>query len=557
MTLSTRVREIREIGDRLFAQRGSLLNLWQETALNFYPERADFTTKRHLGAEFAEHLMTGSPALARRDLANSLSSMLRPRGQPWFYARTKDETINKDRGCKMWLDHVSDVCRNIMYDPRAKFIRATKEGDNDFATFGQTVLSVDMNKNRDGLIYRCWHLRDVAWAENDELEVDTVHHNWKVTARDLVRKYGGKVDLSQAVKTAADKEPFKEIACRRVVMPASDYDLAQPSRRKKLPFVVLMIDCENDTLLEEVPAKRINYALPRWQTVSGSQYAHSPATVIALPDARLLQQITLTLLEAGQKTVDPPLIATREMISGGVNVYAGGVTWVDAEYDERLGEVLRPMTIDAKGLNWGVDREERIQQMIHKAFFLDQLGLPDLSGEKMTAYETRIRLEEYTRRALPLFEPMESEYNGALCDLTFEIAMEEGAFGSPFDMPPQLRGQEVQFQFESPIQAASKRANAQVFQQSAQLLAIAAQIDQSAVHDFDVRTAFRDALDGTGAPAEWIVPKEQADQVAQQAQEAAAQQNELSQTIGAVTAGADAAGRSGDAIQKLQMAGVI
>lgn len=554
--MKQRCREIREIGDRLFTQRKSLLSLWQEIALNFYPERADFTSSRHVGAEFAEHLMTGVPSLARRDLANSLSSMLRPRGQPWFYARTKDETINKDQSCRVWLDHVSDVTRNIMYNPKAKFVRATKEGDNDFATFGQTAISVDLNSGRDGLLYRCWHLRDLAWVENDELEIDTVHHNWKITARDLCRRYG-KADLSQAVKDAAEREPFKEVNCRRIVMRADDYEMTKPSQRKKLPFVALLIDCDNDTLLDERMVKRINYAIPRWQTVSGSQYAHSPATVIALPDARLLQQITLTLLEAGQKAVDPPMVATREVVTGGVNFYAGGITWIDAEYDERMGEAIRPMNIDTKGLHWGVDREERMEQLIHKAFFLDQLGLPDLSGEKMTAYETRIRLEEYTRRALPLFEPMEGEYNGALCDLTFEIAMEEGAFGSPFDMPQALRGQDVQFQFESPIQAASKRANAQVFQQSAQLLSIAAQIDQNAVHDFDVRTAFRDALDGTGAPAEWIVPKEQADQNVQQASEAAQQEQALAQTIGAVNSGADAAGKSGEAIQKLQMAGVI
>lgn len=553
--MKQRVREVREIGDRLFSQRRSLLNLWQETALQFYVERADFTTSRHIGSEFAEHLMTGEPALARRDLANSLSSMLRPRGQPWFYARTKDETINKDQAAKTWLDHASDVIRNIMYNPKARFVRATKEGDNDFATFGQCVISIDLRRDRRGLLYRCWHLRDVAWAENDELEIDTVHHEWKITARDMAGRYPDKV--AQAVKDCCEKEPFREIKCRRVLMPADDYDLATPSRSRKTPFVAILVDCENDVVLSEAPAKRINYAIPRWQTVSGSQYAHSPATVIALPDARLLQQITLTLLEAGQKAVDPPLIATREMIAGGVNMYAGGITWVDADYDERMGEVLRPLGIDAKGLNWGVDQHDRLKQIIDKAFFLDQLGLPDLTGEKMTAFETRIRLEEYTRRALPLFEPMESEYNGALCDLTFEIAMEEGAFGSPFDMPQALRGQEVQFQFESPIQAASKRANAQVFQQSAQLLAIAAQIDPNAVHDFDVRTAFRDALDGTGAPADWIVAREQADEIVQQAAEAASQEAEMAQTIGAVNAGAEAAGKSGEAIQSLQMAGVV
>ena len=119
--------------------------------------------------------------------------------------------------------------------------------------------------------------------------------------------------------------------------------------------------------------------IPRWQTVSGSQYAHSPATVAALPDARLLQSITLTLLEAGQKAVDPPMIAVQEAIVGGVNVYAGGVTYVDAEYDERLGEVLRQLGGDASkgGLNFGVETAQDIREMISQAFFLNKINLPE------------------------------------------------------------------------------------------------------------------------------------------------------------------------------------
>lgn len=543
-----RVQDIRKAGDKLFSERRSLDSLWQATSEQFYPERADFTVSRHLGNEFADHLMTGMPSLIRRDLANNLSSMLRPRGQPWFYGRTKDETINEDPTARRWLDWASDVQRNIMYDPKARFVRATKEGDNDFATFGQTVITVELRLDRAGLIYRCWHLRDVAWTESDEQEIDHIHHNWSMQAVDMVKKYGEKA--SSKVRDCVDKEPYKKIKCRRVVMPADEYDLKFGKSQRKLPYVVVLVDCENEVILEERPLKRTGYVIPRWQTVSGSQYAHSPATVIALPDARLLQQISLTLLEAGQKAVDPPMVATREAVAGGVNMFPGGVTWVDAEYDERLGEALRPINIDSGGLNWGVDREERIQRFIEKAFFLDQLGLPDLSGEKMTAYETRIRLEEYTRRALPLFEPMESEYNGALCDVTFEIAMDEGAFGSPFDMPQVLKGKEIQFQFESPIQAASKRANAQVFQQSAQLLAIAAQIDPAARHDFDVRTAFRDALDGSGAPAEWIVPQDVADQAVAQEREQQAMQAEIEQTIGSI----GAAGQAGESVGKAAQA---
>ena len=41
--------------------------------------------------------------------------------------------------------------------------------------------------------------------------------------------------------------------------------------------------------------------------------------------------------------VDPPIRAVGQVIFPGVHCYAGGITWVDAEYDERIGAALSPL----------------------------------------------------------------------------------------------------------------------------------------------------------------------------------------------------------------------
>ncbi len=551
--LKTRTREIVEQGDRLFAKRTSIVSRWQDIAEQFYPERADFTTKNDLGEDFAGHLMSGFPAMCRRDLANQIGAMLRPRGQTWFKPITTHDWINEDQAAKQWLDYAARVMRVAIYDTQSGFVRATREGDHDFATFGQAVLQVEPNRDLSGLLYRCWHLRDVAWCENAHLQIDKIHRKQKLSARDLIRLFKGKGEISQAVYTAAEKDPYKEFNVQHVVMPADDYDM-EGGKRKRMPFVSLYVDMDNETILEEVPAKRTGYVIPRWQTVSGSQYAHSPATVIAIPDARMLQRMTLTLLEAGEKIVDPPMVAVGEHVQGGINTWAGGVTYVGADYDERTGEVLRPMSTDAKGLQWGTDREMRIQEMITRAFYLNQIHLPDVSGE-MTAYETQKRVEEYIRNALPLFEPMEVEYNGGICDTTFEMLLELGAFGNLYDeMPEILQGQDIRFSFESPLQAAQSRANSAAFQQTAQVLATAAQLDPNIHYVVDLDKATRDAIEGTGAPADWLVPKDKADASKQQASAAQAQQAQDAELMGQLGAGAEIAGKAGGAMQAINEA---
>lgn len=551
--MKTRVRDLIAQGDKLFVKRQPLLSVWQTIAENFYPIRADFTSSHTMGDEFASHLMTGRPVMAHRDLGNALSSMLRPRGTPWFHARTGDEDLNDDSDVRQWLDDKTEVMRRIMYDQRSQFVRATKQGDNDFAAFGQCVISVDPNRYLDGLLYRSWHLKDCAWCENSELVIDVFHRNWKIEAREMMRLFPKTV--SSKVKQLKDKEPYREIPCRHIVVPADDYDLTtdKPINKRRLPFVSIYVDCENETILEEVPARSLDYVIPRWVTVAGSQYAYSPATVVALPDARMLQQITLTLLEAGQKAVDPPLKATQEAIVGGVNVMAGGITWTDAEYDERLGKAIEPLLGEPGALNWGVDREERIEKLIAEAFYLNRLVLPDAGQGDMTKFEVQKRMEEYIRGALPLFEPMEVEYNGALCEKTWDHAWAMGAFGPPEEIPEQLAGHEITWQFESPLQAANERAKSQAFVEASNLLALAAQLDPTAKHRFNVGKAFGEALMGTGAPADWVISEEDAAQAVAAEQQAMAMQ----QMAGMVGTGAQIAQDVGKAGQELQIAGMV
>lgn len=551
--MKSRCREIVEQGKKLFTKREPIISRWQEIAEQFYPERADFTSAHDGSEDFAGHLMSGFPAMCRRDLANQIGAMLRPRGHTWFKPITTHDWINEDQNAKQWLDYAARVMRVAIYDTKSGFVRATREGDHDFATFGQCVIQIEPNYDLSGVMYRAWHLRDVAWCENASLEVDVIHRKQNLEARQIVKLFKGKGEIHSSVTEALEKDPYKEFCIHHVVMPSDEYDM-KVGNRSRFPFVSIYVDVENETILEEVPAKRTGYVIPRWQTVSGSQYAHSPATVIAIPDARMLQRMTLTLLEAGEKIVDPPMVAVGEHVQGGINTWAGGVTYVDADYDERTGEVLRPMSTDAKGLQWGTDREMRVQEMITRAFYLNQIHLPDVSGE-MTAYETQKRVEEYIRNALPLFEPMEVEYNGALCDTTFEMLLELNAFGNLYEeMPDVLQGQDIRFSFESPLQAAQSRANSAAFQQTAQVLATAAQLDPNIRYVVDLDKATRDAIEGTGAPADWLVPKEQSDQAKQQAAAAQAQQAQDAEMIGQLGAGADIAQRAGGAMQAINEA---
>lgn len=530
--MKTRVQELLQIGDQLYSKRFPLLTLWQSFAENFYPIRADMTRSRYISEEFASYLMTGRPVLAHRELSNALSSILRPRGMQWFQPRTAIDSINEDQACKEWLDRAGATMRRVMYDRASQFTRATKEGDADYILFGQCVIEPRLNTRRTGMLYRTWHLRDCVWAENADLAIDQFHRKWKLDARALYKLYPDTV--APEVKTKAEKDPFTEINCRVIVLPADEYDCygkdedtASSSNRGSNAFVQIVIDEDHQSILEETPRPDLGYVIPRWITIGGfSQYAYSPTAIIALPDARMLQQMTLTLIEIGQKIVDPPMIAVGDAIQGGTNLYAGAINWVDPDYDERTGEVLRPITLNGEGLQWGTEYEDKIERVVNEAFFLNVLNLPEFDGKAMTAYEVSERMKEYIRRATPLFEPMDLEYNGRLCQTTFDMLDRVGAFGSHLDRPPALRGQKIEFKFANPLVQAEAESKVVSFTKMAQLLGAVMQFDPSVRADVNFDRAFRGVYEGTGAPAEWLEDQDKAAAVKAQAraQQAAAQQ---------------------------------
>jgi len=551
---ANKTKELTRVADRLIGDRATLLTLWQTIAENFYPERASFTTIRDKGEEFADHLTTSYPLLARRELGNSLSSMLRPRSQQWFYTQTGYEELEDIDG-REWLEYANMIQRRAMYDKDSGFVRATKEGDNDFVTFGQCVISTVMNYSTMTLSYRCHHLRDMAWSEDAAGNVNKVVRKWQPTARELLANKT--LDKHTKIEEIFDKDPDAKIECRHIVMESEEYEAtcrsmkSESYKRVPQPYVSIYVDVDNGKVMQERGSWTKIYTIPRWQTVSDSQYSYSPCTTIALPDARLMQAVALTLLEAGENFVRPPMVAVEDAIRDDVQLFSGGITWVDSAYDERLGDVLRPLTQDKGGFNIGFNMQEEMRKSISEAFFLNKLNLPDTGSRRMTEYEVSQRIQEYVRSALPLLEPAEHDYNQDICQTSFSLMLRNGGYGPLENIPPSIDLENIRFSFESPIHQAEERLKGQTFLQAKGLLVEALALDPSSANALDIKVALRDALKGVQTPAKWLRTEEEIEGLEiQEEQNARAQ--ELLGTLGQGAAVAEQIGKAGQALQQIE-----
>jgi hypothetical protein len=154
------------------------------------------------------------------------------------------------------------------------------------------------------------------------------------------------------------------------------------------------------------------------------------------------------------------------------------------------------------------------------------------------------------RQSLPLFRPMETDYNGSLCETSFDLLMRAGAFGPLNEIPESLRNEDVRFKFKTPLRQAEDAKRAIALQKSRELLNLVVDIDKGAANVVNFRDAYRDAVEGIGLSQDFIRGKDEADAISAQQE----QQDQANQVLAQAQAGGAAAKDLADANLSLSQA---
>jgi len=267
-------------------------------------------------------------------------------------------------------------------------------------------------------------------------------------------------------------------------------------------------------------------------------------------------------MEAGEKAADPPMAAQQDVVRGDIDLTSGGLTWLDAEYDESLGAAIRPLVQSARGFPFGWQIMEDVRAQVAAAFMLNKLTLPDAGHGDMTAYEVGQRIQEYVRSATPLFEPIQADYNAKLCDETFNVLTAAEAMPAPETLPEEMTDTDIDFSFENPFTAAASQEVAVQYDAVTGLLSRQMQLDPMAVAELDTNIMFRAAVRGLSVPADWLRSEDDAmeqravlEQQAKAAQQMA-MMREMAETAQAAGAGMSAMGDGAAAMGPEAMMGV-
>jgi len=472
---------------------------WEELAQVMLPRRAGFTSEPTPGARQNETIFDGTPMLARRGLAAAIDGMLKPKTSRWFHVRTEDEALNERDEVRAWLDRVEERLFAAIYNPRARFIQRSGEVDDDLVTFGTGVLFIGESHAYDRLCFRSSHLRDAFIAENGDGEVDTIFLRLRLTARQAAQRYGADALGAKTREALARGRPDEKFVFLQVVQPRTERDPAKADSRN-LPFASLVIDVASEHRVGESGFHEFPFAVPRWDTASGETYGRSPG-MIALPDANTLQQMGKTILVAGHKAVDPPLIQVNDAVIGTARTFPGGVSYVDAQALRDLGGI-RPIAPLETGGNIPLGREMQAdtRAQIEAAFFKNVFNLP-VDGPQMTATEVLERRDEFLRTVGPVVGRLETDYIGVIPQRAFMIMLRAHAFGPP---PPSLAGGRVRFVVSSAIEQARRQIEAAGAARAMELLAPFLAAKPELMDNFDGDAIARDVPEIFGLPRRWL-----------------------------------------------------
>ena len=509
--------------DRLKAQRQNWETHWQEVADYMQPRKADVTKTRSKGDKRTELIFDSSPIQAVELLAASLHGMLTNPSTPWFSLRFKDSSLEMEDEAKLWLENATEVMYTAFN--RSNFQQEIFELYHDLITFGTAAMFIQED-NQDILKFSTRHINEIFIAEDDKGGIDTVYRKFKLSVRAAIQQFGDKV--SSDIKMQSAKDPYNEVEMLHVVYPRSDYN-PKLKDTDNMPFESVYIEMKNGNELSVSGFQEFPFVVPRYLKASHEIYGRSPA-MTALPDVKMLNEMSKTTIKAAQKQVDPPLLVPDDGFLLPVRTVPGGLNF----YRSGTRDRIEPLNIGANN-PLGLNMEEQRRTAIRNVFYVDQLMMQQ--GPQMTATEVIQRNEEKMRLLGPVLGRLQSELLKPMIDRCFAILLRNNQFAQA---PEFLSGQDIEIEYVSPLAKAQKGTELSSITRAIEILGSLANV--APVFDYiNFDALVKHVADLVGVPQKVLKLQSQVNAEREEAAQAAQQQQQMAQMQQVAQAAGDVA----------------
>lgn len=509
--------------------RSPYLNDWQETADLVYGYR-----NRFLGADGGaqtsgetrpvryDELYNEVALFANNTLSSGMMAGITSPSRPWYKLITPDPEMMDYEPVKTWLDDVQQIMDTVF--ARSNFYNIMHKTYKSLGAFGVAV-PAGYNDFDTVLRFEAYPIGSYCLAMNGKREVDTLFREYSITVDACVRMFGLD-NVSKHVRNMYNNSNLDDrIEIVHAIQPNHDRDLDSPlSQDMRFESIYYEKQCDGDKPLRKSGFMSKPFFAPRWDVDGDEVYSSSYPGINSLGSNKSLQIEELDKAVAIEKMHNPPLVADAAMKNGGMDLIAGGVSFIP-----NMSQMGKPGLQSVYDVNLRVgeltqdigEKERRIMRHFYADLFL---MITEMDRAQITATEIAERKEEKLLMLGPVLQSLNTEMLDPSIDRCFERCNESGILPPP---PPELENVDLKVEYISIIAQAQRAVSTASMESTAAFGMNLAQVSPDAMDKIDIDQMIEEHARAKGAPAKVIRSDDEAAAIRDQRNQAMARQQAL------------------------------
>jgi len=491
---------------------------WQSALRFLVPQKAFITRQRSIqGEQLNVNIFDTTARMANQRMASGFQGNLTNPATRWFRLRLQNQRLNEPREVKVWLAETE----NIMFDvfSSSNFDEQIHECYIDLGSFGTSVL-FETEDEKDIIRFRCMPVSEVAIGEDSKERIIEVFRQYSLTAIQAWLKWGdsaGEVVLNKI----KNKQWDQNVQFIHAVFPRFIREVASLTRNN-LPWASVQMELSKQEIVDEGGFHENPFMVTRFMKVSGDPYGYSPG-IVMLPDIKMLQSVTQTIIRSAQKIVDPPLILPHDGFLLPLKTMPAGINF---KLSGSAADRIEPL--ETKGnIPVGRDIQNDIRAAINNAYFVDLFrALAD--RRNMTATEVVERVQENALQLGPVLGRLQSEMLDPIIERTFNILLRKEILPPP---PSILEGQEITVEYISQLANAQRISKVSSVTNLLTITNGIAQVVPEVIDKIDTDKVIDNAAEVFGVSPDLIRNAEQVATIRQQRAEVQAAINQAQQIV--------------------------
>jgi hypothetical protein len=492
-----------------------------------------------------EKIVDGLATRSLRVLSAGLQAGLTSPSRPWFRLSLERKEWLDHPTVKMWLAEIEKRLRHAL--AQSNFYQAAHNLYTEISGFGTGVIHIQRGM-RKALHFKPLTVGEYCIADDPDGRVDTIYRELSLTAKQAIQEFG-EDKVSAQVKKIYDRNPYEYVKIVHAVQPNKDRKLDKIDNQNKAWESVYYEEDFDQKILRKSGYDSFPFACPRWDINGGDVYGRGPG-MDCLPDVKMLQAQTKSIIKAIQLAVSPPLKASGDL-KGRINLFPGAVSYLN---EGQLEEIIK----SRPDIQSAILAREDVRNAIREGFFNDLFLLLTQPDRDTTATEIMERKEEKMLMLGPIVERQHTEFADVIIEQSLDILMDDPDFPV---LPDELMHEigDYKIEYVSTLAQAQKMAGTQAIQRTMEFAGSLLQVYPELRHKINPDEALDTFHDLVGAPVELInsddvvkqlrEAEQQQQQEMQQAEQAAMAQSVKGQAIQNQKAQAESVKIAGDALK--------